>query len=136
MIVLRKFKNSDLENIKELFENQNPDIFEVKFDETIYLALTDEKLIGAIQLEQDNEIWTLDYIFICEEWRNKKIGDGLLRAMLDKLDKNKVQKLIFNGKNPYLLKKGFKENKDNILEINISDFFEKQSSCCGNNNEI
>ncbi len=136
MIVLRKFQNNDLKNIEELLKDQDSDKFKLKTDRTIYLALVDEELIGAIQIQQDSEISILDYLFINEKWRNRKIGDGLLRAMIDKLDKNQVKSLEFYGMDSYLIKRGFKENMDNTLSIDVENFFNDGCSSYGNSDEI
>lgn len=136
MIVLRKFKSSDLENIKELFRDEHNEIFKLNLNGIIYLALVEEKIVGAIQVEQIQNTCTLNYIYIDKKWRNQKIGDGLLKVLVDKLDKSNVKKLIFNSIDPYLMKKGFEEKEDNILELDIENFFNKQCSCCGNADEI
>ena len=67
--------------------------------------------------------------------RNNKIGDGLLKVVIDKLDREEVKKLYFPEMNTYLIKNGFKENSENILEVDIEEFFKRKCSC-GDVNEV
>lgn len=131
MIVLREFRSDDLKRLKNLLEFENIEPCLPNSNELIYLSFSDENLIGAIKVNNIEDIWILDYIYIIEKWRNKKIGDGILRVIIDKLDKKKIKKLYFPKRNNYLIKRGFKINKDNRLELDIENFFKDACSSCG-----
>ncbi len=135
MIFIRRFKDSDLKDLKDLLSKVDIDIKDSNANELIYLSFEDENIIGAIKTKRKKDLWILEYIYIAHEWRNNKIGDGLLKVMIDKLDRNKVKRLYFPEINGYLIKNGFKENEENILEIDIEDFFKHKCSC-GDVNEI
>lgn len=134
MIVLRKFKIDDLKNLEELFKGNNIEVNLPNQSELIYLGLLDHELIGAIKANEKEGIWTLDYIYIEERWRNQSIGDGLLRVIIDNLDKKEIKRLYCSQINQYLIKKGFEEYKDDMIYLNIEGFFNNR--CCGDKNEI
>lgn len=135
MIVIRRFKDSDLENLKELIYELNSKVKAINVEDLIYLAFEDEKLIGAIKLREKEKLWSLDYLYMDTKSRNGAIGDGLLRVAIDKLDKNGSERLYFYGRNQYLINKGFKEVTDNNLVLDVSKFFNNKS-CCGDKDEL
>lgn len=135
MIVIRKFKNSDLEDLKELLEEVNIKAEDANLDDLVYLSFVDQKLIGVIRAKQKQDIWVLNYVYISKKWRNKKMGDALLRVVIDKLDRKEVKRLYFPEIDKYLIKNGFQKNSDNILELDVEGFFENKC-CCGDLNEI
>ena len=132
MLVLRKFKNEDIDKLSDMLKAEDIKVDIPKSNEMIYLSFSDEELMGAIKVKYDQDIWILDYLYIAEKWRNEKIGDGLLRVMVDKLDKKKIKTLYFLGENKYLIKRGFEENEDKILELDIENFFKDTCSSCDN----
>ena len=135
MIVIRKYKDSDLGALKDLMEGSKINVKSSDLEDLIYLSFEDEKLIGAIKVEKKDEIWYLDYIYIDKGYRNSKIGDGLLRVAIDKLEKNGVKTLYFSSFDGYLMKRGFKKNKDHKLELDVENFFKAKCSC-GEQNEV
>lgn len=130
MIVLREFKKEDLEKLKIMLQSEDMKVEIPNSNELIYMSISDEELMGAIKVNQNEDIWTLDYIYIAEKWRNQMIGDGILRVMIDKLDRKKVKSLYFQNIDQYLIKRGFKINEDNILELDVENFFGDTCSCC------
>lgn len=130
MIVLREFKKEDLEKLRTMLQSEDIKVELPSSSELIYMSISDDELMGAIKVNENEDIWTLDYIYIAEKWRNQMIGDGLLRVMIDKLDRNKVKSLYFKDIDQYLIKRGFEKNDDNILELDVENFFGDTCSCC------
>lgn len=130
MIVLREFKKEDLEKLTTMLQSEDIKVELPNSNELIYMSISDDELMGAIKVNENEDIWTLDYIYIAEKWRNQMIGDGLLRVMIDKLDRNKVKSLYFKDIDQYLIKRGFEKNDDNILELDVENFFGDTCSCC------
>ncbi len=135
MIIIRKFKDSDLENLRDLICELNFEVNSVDQGDLIYLAFEDEKLIGVIKASESEKLWYLDCLYMATKSRNRSIGDGLLRVAIDKLEKNGVESLYFNGENQYLTDKGFKENTDKQLVLDVKNFFNNKS-CCGDIDEL
>ena len=130
MIVLRKFKKEDLEKLTTMLQSEDIKVELPSSSELIYMSISDDELMGAIKVNENENIWTLDYIYIAEKWRNQMIGDGLLRVMIDKLDRNKVKSLYFKDIDQYLIKRGFEKNNENMLELDVENFFGDTCSCC------
>lgn len=135
MIIIRRLKDRDIEDLRDLLNSLNSKDKNVNLGDLIFLAFEDEKLIGAIKTSEKEKLWYLDYLYVDFKSRNKSIGDGLLRVAIDKLDKNEIEKIYFNGRNKYLLNKGFKENLDKQLVLDIDNFF-KNKTCCGDKGEL
>lgn len=135
MIVIRRFKDKDLNDLKNLLVDSNIEEESPSEDDFIYVVFEDEAIIGAVKAHEKNDIWVLDYLYIDSDWRNKKIGDGLLRVILDKLDRGKITTLYFYGFDGYLVKRGFKKNEDDILEIDVENFF-KEGCSCGDRDDV
>lgn len=129
MIIIRKFKNNDLENLRELIEELKIEVKSPSIDDLIYLSFEDDKLIGAVKADEEKGVWNLNYIYIHRDFRNTKIGDGLLRVVIDNLERQGVKSLYFSNIDHYLMKRGFKENKENILELDVENFFNHKCSC-------
>lgn len=134
MIVLREYKNEDLNEIKEILHEDN--IKDCTADGIIYVMLDGTKLIGTSKVNFENDKWFLNYLIIKKEERGKKLGDGLLRAILYKLENQNVKKVYFNGENIYLINKGFNMEDNGLLSIDINKFFSKKCNCSGKCNEI
>lgn len=129
MIIIREFKMSDLRDASDLLKETKIEFEKPNENELIYMAFDDEKSIGLAKAKKHIDLWKLEYIYIHEDWRNNKFGDGLLRVVLDKLDREKAKKLYFNGSDEYLIKRGFTKNNDNILEVDIERFFKRKCAC-------
>ena len=129
MIVLREYQDEDLENINSILEEEN--IIDQNVEPIIYVVLDHKYLIGVgkVQLEYNKNF--LKYLVIRKEERNMGFGDALLRAILYKLANSNEDKLYFKGNNEYLLKKGFKKEKENILSLDINIFFDDGCNCSG-----
>lgn len=129
MIVLREYQDEDLENINSILEEEN--IIDQNVEPIIYVVLDHKYLIGVgkVQLEYNKNF--LKYLVIKKEERKMGFGDALIRAILFKLANSNEDKLYFKGNNEYLLKKGFKKEKENLLTLDINDFFDNACNCTG-----
>lgn len=129
MIVLREYKDCDLENIRYTLKQE--DIKDLNLEGIVYVVLDDKNLIGVGKVQLEDCKCFLRYLVIKKEERKKGYGDALLRAILYKLENNNIKKLYFKGNSEYLLKKDFKNKTKGILSINISEFFTNSCNCSG-----
>lgn len=127
MIVFRNYEKNDYNIVGEFLIKANLD-FEVDTGIT-YLALDNDRIIGIAKATEQEDRWYLDFIYIVEEERKNGFGDGLLRAILNKLRNNNINSIFYNSNSNYLINKGFCYNNDNKLELNIEKFF--STSSCG-----
>ena len=127
MLIFRNFKNEDYHLLKEFIGKENLDI-DINSG-LIYLALDNDRLIGMAKAIEDNEKWYLEIIYIVKDERRNGLGDGLFRAILNKLRNNAIEYIYYNTNSNYLINKGFCYNMKNQLELNIEKFF--STSSCG-----
>lgn len=127
MIILREYKEEDLKEVKPILKEEKIEDF--SFEGIIYVVLDNENLIGIGQTEIEDEKYFLRYLIIEKDERKMGFGDGLLRAILFKLENKNIDKLYYRGKDEYLLKKGFKKAEEDILFIDIKDFFNRVCNC-------
>lgn len=142
MILIRKLKSEEekiaLENFKDY------DIIDNGISESSYFVLEDDsKIEGICNFVVNNDKYVLiNYIIIKEDRRGEKLGDSILRALLNYCLNRGINKAYYQGTCEYLVKKGFKKsdieinqfkdylNNDKyvILECDIEEFFSK--GCC------
>ncbi|WP_353095855.1 GNAT family N-acetyltransferase [Tissierella praeacuta] len=134
MLVLQNCKVDEFNEIKEFLAKEG--IRDLVLEGIIYIALDDNELIGVGKALEKDKKWIIEYLVIREDKRNQQIGDGLLRAILNKLYNQGIEKIYSSSNNDYLLKKGFILNCESHLELSISDFFSKGCKCCGGYNEL
>lgn len=134
MLSLRNYKVDESDEIKEFLIKEG--IKDLVLEGIIYVALDDGDLVGVGKVLKKDKKCILEYLVIREDKQNQKIGDGLLRAILNKLYNQGVKKIYCSLSNDYLLKKGFILNYENHLELNIPDFFNNGCRCCGGHNEL
>lgn len=134
MLVLRKYKQDESEEIKRLLMVE--EINDLDLNPVVYIAMEDDSVIGVCKIKIEDQNGLLKYLVIKENNRGQNLGDGLLRSILNKLDNQGIEKVYFDGINPYLLKKGFSKNNENKLELNIAEFFTIGCKCSGKSNEI
>lgn len=102
----------------------------------IYEGYDNETLIGECRVKIEGKIAYLESLHINEEHRGSNLGEGLLRSILNKLDKLGIERVSFDGKNSYLIKKGFIE-EDRCIYVDLPNFFNyKCKSCDKRNGEI
>lgn len=129
MIILREYKNNDLEDIKDILFKEN--VMDFNIDGIIYVLLEDNKILGVGKTSLEKDKYFLKYLIIKEEERRNGLGDGLIRAILYKLQNNNIDKLYFKGNNKFLLSKGFKNEIKNELYLDIDSFFNSGCNCSG-----
>lgn len=129
MIILREYKKNDLEDIKDILSKEN--VMDFNLDGIIYVLLEDNKILGVGKTSLEKDKYFLKYLIIKEEERKNGLGDGLIRAILYKLQNNNIDKLYFKGNNKFLLSKGFKNEIKNELYLDIDSFFNSGCNCSG-----
>ena len=129
MIFLRKYKDEDLRTLESLLEGTRIESGE---EDLLYLCFIDEDLVGAIGVDLEEEDYFLRYIFVAENYRNEMLGDGLLRVVIDRLERQGLRSLYYRGRDGYLLKRGFEEKEDGLLEIDVENFFKGGCGCGAN----
>lgn len=134
MVAIRQYKESEIEDIKQLLISEN--IQDVEINGMIFIMIEDKNIIGVCKIEIENHSGNLKYLVIKEGKRKQKLGDGLLRGILNKLDNQNIKKVYYKENNTYLIKSGFNLNQDNKIELNISEFFSGGCKCSGECNEV
>ncbi len=127
MLVFRNYREKDKNILDEYFKNLN-----IEFDVGgghVFLAFSDDDLIGASKVSQRDGKWYYDFIYIDEKERGQGLGKGLFRSMLNKINVQGVSKIYLNNNSNFLIKQGFYYNKTNELELDIDKFF--STSSCG-----
>lgn len=133
MLLLRKYTIDEADRIRKFLDNEC--IEDLVLDGIVYVVIDSEELVG-VGKARPNKVSELDYLVIREDKRNQGLGDALLRALLNKLNNQGIEKIYYKTSNTYLMEKGFVLNDDNELELNIPDFFIKACNSCGGCNEL
>lgn len=134
MLVIREYKESEIQDIKKFLISEN--IQELEINGMIFIMIEDKDIIGVCKIEIENHSGNLKYLVIKEDMRKQRLGNGLLRAIINKLDNQDIKKVYYKENNTYLKKNGFNLNQDNQLELNISEFFSGGCKCSGECNEV
>lgn len=134
MLELREYKETEIQQIEDILLEEK--INDLELNKNIIVVVEDNIVLGLCKFEIENENSWLKYLIIKKSNRGQYLGDGLLRTVLNKLDLQGIEKMFYNDMDLYLIKKGFKENKEGILELNISEFFSIGCKCPGKANEI
>ena len=134
MLEFRGYKEDEVQQINDILINEG--INEMKLSDKILVVVEDNIVLGLCKVEIRNLNSKLKYLIIKENSRGQRLGDGLLRTIINKLDLQGIEKMFYDKIDLYLLRKGFMENKDGILELNISEFFKVGCKCSGKSNEI
>ena len=134
MLELREFKEDERQQIEELLSYEN--IEDLSLDRNVTVLVEDGLVLGVCKVNRVKEKVYLQYLIIKEASRGDKLGDGLLRTVLNKLDLQGLEKIYYDFPDSYLVKKGFKENGQGLLELDISKFFNVGCTCSGKTNEL
>ncbi|MTI70227.1 MAG: GNAT family N-acetyltransferase [Firmicutes bacterium] len=144
MIIAKELnKEKDIQKLETFVKNSKSKltIDDILSNDLIYIMLIGEKIIGVTGAMMYDDKSLLNLIIIIKEERNGKLGDALLRSILNKLEKEGIKKVYSKVISKFLIKEGFKkikpttkllnelsikENTD-ILECNLETFFSK---CC------
>jgi len=144
MIVVRRTKNLDEIKIIEELLKKNDIVRRINEDNIFFVMEDNDTIVGGSGIMLNNGYAVIDFLLIEEDRRREKLGDGLLRAVLNFCFRSGVNKALFFGDNQYLIKKGFyKADKnvndltfaanmstDSILTCDIENFFNKGCSSC------
>lgn len=134
MLELRGYKEDEIQQIKDILIKEK--INDRDLNGIIVVVVEDNIVLGLCKVEIiDSNSW-LKYLVIKEDSRGENLGDGLLRTVLNKLDLKEIKMIFYDYINLYLIKKGFVENPECKLELNISEFFKGGCKCPGQLNEI
>lgn len=134
MLILRSYKIDEYNEIRNILIREG--IKDLELEDIIYVVLDNDDLVGVAKAKSIDTRYMLEYLVIREDKRNQNLGDALLRAILSKLLNQGVNIVYSKLNDSYLLKKGFIINNDNLLELNISDFFDRGCNDCGGCNEL
>ena len=134
MLVIREYEEKETQQIKDILIEEK--INNLDLNENIVVVVEDNIVLGVCKFEvKDSNSW-LKYLVIKEDSRGEALGDGLLRTVLNKLDLEGIKKIFYDGIDLYLMKKGFMKKSEDVLELNISEFFTGGCSCSGKSNEV
>lgn len=134
MLILRSYKIDEYNEIRNILIREG--IKDLELEDIIYVVLDNDDLVGVAKAKSIDTRYMLEYLVIREDKRNQNLGDALLRAILSKLLNQGVNIVYSKLNDSYLLKKGFIINNDNLLKLNISDFFDRGCNNCGGCNEL
>lgn len=129
MIFLRRYRYKDLNDLEGLLGGTGIESKELEDDDLLYLCFIDEGLVGAIRANLEEEDYFLKYLFVAKDYRDQMLGDGLLRVVIDRLERQGLKRLYYRGFDGYLIKRGFREKGEGLLEIDIENFFKAGCGC-------
>lgn len=132
MLIIRRYKDYDKEEVLDLLKKEK--IRDLDLNNHIYVAIEDDIIIGVCKTKVGIDEGFLKYIVVKESNRGEGLGNGILRATFNNLERDGIEKVYFDENNSYLLKIGFVENDENKLELNLPDFFKPSCKCsvkCG-----
>lgn len=99
MIQIRMLSDSDIQALPRLLREAHLEYTDIKKpDNEFYVVEDQKKLCGLCAYELlDNQKAKIDFIYIREQDRGFKLGDGLLRAVLNHLDHRGVKKVLIES---------------------------------------
>lgn len=99
MIQIRMLNDSDIKALSRLLREAHLEYSEIKKARNEFYVVEDQKnLCGLCSYELlENEKAKIDLIYIKEQDRGFKLGDGLLRAVLNHLDHLGVKKVLIES---------------------------------------
>lgn len=134
MLEVRGYKENEIQDIKELLISEN--IQDLEISGTIFVMIENNDIIGVCKIEIEKYIGNLKYLVIKRNNRKLKLGNGLLKAILNKLENQGIKNVYCKENNSYLIKNGFNLNKDNYIELDLSKFVSRGCNCSGDCNEV
>ncbi len=99
MIQIRKMSESDIDALPRLLRETHIEYSDIKNPcNEFYVVEDQKKLCGLCAYELlEHQKAKIDFIFIKEQDRGFKFGDGLLRAVLNHLDHRGVKKVLIES---------------------------------------
>ncbi|MBU5437585.1 GNAT family N-acetyltransferase [Tissierella sp. MSJ-40] len=137
MLVLREINESEIYLITGLLKDENI-VNNITNNDIIYVMYDNERIIGAAKATIVKDYGIFDYLLIIKDQRGSNLGDGLLRALLNKLNSIGIKQIFYSSENNYLLKKGFEYSIDSNLklQIHIPTFLNRSCKSCGDLNDL
>ncbi len=116
MFTAKKIINNkyNIDNLKKLFGTKN---IKCQKESIIYVLKEEDSIIGCSIVDvYSNKESVLKTIVIKEKRRGENLGDFLIRATFNYLDRKGIKYVYFENKNSYLKNIGFESIKN--LDIN------------------
>lgn len=141
MIVVRKTDNVEENGIISEMLIKNKVANDISHSSINYIIEDNCKIVGGCNFDISSGYSIINFLIIDEDRRGEKLGDGLLRSILNYCLINGITKAFFIGENQYFLSKGFSyaskalipdilKDSVTILECDIEEFFKKGCSSC------
>lgn len=134
MLELRRHKEDEIPQINLMLIEEK--VTDLELNENIVVLVENNIVLGICKVDVENSNSVLHYLIIKENSRGENLGDGLLRTVLNRLHLQNIKKIYYNNLDLYLIKKGFTNKDESILELNISEFFLCRCKCSGELDEI
>ncbi|WP_026896047.1 GNAT family N-acetyltransferase [Clostridiisalibacter paucivorans] len=135
MIIAKKVETKKELDYVKLFLVKNDELFNICKTDIVFIMEDNNQIIGAAICNIETQNYTrglLKLLFIAKNKRNKRYGDGLLRALLNYCDIHGIKDIYFEEIDEYLINFGFfpidSLNSNNTLYLNTEKFFSQK--CC------
>ncbi len=123
MITICKAKTEDIEKIKKILENEGVDFENIKED--FLVVYEKNKILGLGGYKKIENVGILNYLRILEKNMELVLKDGLIKALLNLADLNKIKVFLVKKEDDEMFYKkiGFNalESRDFILNISLQE---------------
>ncbi len=141
MIIVRKTDNVEENRIISQMLICNKLNYEISNSSINYIIEDNNIIVGACNFDIKSDHAIINFLIIDKNRRREKLGDGLLRSVLNYCLLSGITKALFIGDNQFFLSNGFSytnkewllyvlKDSDTILECDIEKFFNKGCSSC------
>lgn len=131
MLSMRVPREKDRQTLSE-FLNHNALPIELTEEQLNRSMIAEEGkiIIGFVSYIQIEDVYKIDHLFIDPSFRRKKIGDGLLRALLNLIDRRGIREARIQIEPeciPFIEYVGLdlEDSEQGIYRALLPDFFEK-----------
>ncbi|HHX24039.1 MAG: GNAT family N-acetyltransferase [Tepidanaerobacteraceae bacterium] len=151
MILIRKAVLDEKSNIELILEKVNLD----KKIQSDYMQNTmvvdfDDRIVGCGGLDIHGDLAHIKFVAILPEYQNQRLGDGLVRALVNYADRRNIKKIYIADDKPldYFKRFGFKEinqkssqngsdiksnSLEYFMELDVDQFFNNHHCNCKTN---
>lgn len=121
MIEIRKAKEKEYQDVEQFLKDQG---FEFLPELVTYIVDCNTKIIGAAQLKVEKDKAEIISIVVDESFRGNKIGDGLLKMLINHCYNNNIPfiKVKTNNADWFFSKVGFIK-MDEFLVLDVQAFY-------------